>query len=63
MNQIEKYSDRELMDMKERCIYMITSFTSSKDSCNSGWADIYQIALIEINRKLDERKTRKEITK
>ena len=56
MNQTEKYSDRELMDMKERCLYMITSFQTGKDCYNSGWSDIYQIALIEINRKLDERK-------
>ena len=56
MNHTEKYSDRELTDMKERCLYMITSFTSSRESCNSGWSYIYQIALIEINRELDARK-------
>lgn len=56
MNHTEKYSDQELQDMKERCLYMITSFATGKDCYNAGWADIYKIALVEINRVLDERK-------
>ena len=63
MNHIKNYSDRELSEMKERCLYMITSFKLGND-CTSSWGDIYKIALIEINRELDERKIRKEgITK
>lgn len=60
MNHIKKYSDIELQDMKERCLYMINVFQTGKDCYNSGWSDIYQIALIEINRKLDERKNMQE---
>lgn len=61
--EIEKLSERELQDMKERCLYMITSFNDGSNCCNAGWGDIYKVALIEINRELDERKNRKEITK
>ena len=60
MNQIERYDLRELREMKERCLYMITSFSAGKDCC-SGWADIYKIALVEINRELDTRTIKKEV--
>lgn len=58
MNHTEKYSNQELQDMQERCIYMISSFSTGKDCYNAGWGDIYKIALVEINRELDVRKLR-----
>ena len=55
MNHSENYNDSQLQQMKERCLYMITSFKLGND-LTFGWGDIYKIALIEINRELDERK-------
>ena len=60
MNQTEKYSDRELMDMKDKCLYMSLQFATSKGCCTAGWLDIYKIALVEINRELDARKIQSE---
>ena len=57
--EIDKLCDLELQEMKERCMYMITSFKLG-NNFSSTWGDIYQIALIEINRELDERKIRKD---
>lgn len=59
MNHTEEHSDQKLLDMKERCLYMITNFKAGKDYYNAGWGDIYKIALVEINRVLDERKIKK----
>ena len=62
MNTIEKYSDRELQEMQEVCRY--SWLKMDKNSKEEGTlSDIFQIALIEINRELDERKIRKEIAK
>lgn len=63
MNNMENYCDRELIDMKERCLYMIVSFKSGKDCCDSDWSNIYSIALIEINRELDLRKIKTDLIK
>lgn len=60
MNHTEQYTDEELQEMKERCLYMITSFKLGNDFTHHTWAEIYKIALIEINRELDMRKLRKD---
>ena len=60
--EIEKLSDGELVEMKGRCMYMITYNDLGKNFI-SEWVDIYKIALVEINRELDERTNRKEINK
>ena len=50
---IEKYCDRELQEMQELCVYIVNAC----GKLNIGFiGDIHQIALIEINRELDERK-------
>ena len=64
MNHIEKYSDRELMEMQEACSYLSkTSLRTKQLEIPRLIGDIYKIALVEINRELDERTNRKEISK
>lgn len=60
MNHTEEYSDQELQDMKERCLYIITNCTLGKDYYDAVWSAIYKIALVEINRVLDERKIERQ---
>ena len=60
MNHIEKYCERELQEMKEKCLYMTVQFSTNKGVCLAGWLDIYKIALIEINKELDVRANKKE---
>ena len=58
--EIEKYCDRELQEMKELCVYMIRSFKQTAGNGISG--EIYEIALVDINRELDVRAIKKEAT-
>lgn len=55
MNHIAQYTDKQLQEMQEICTYISQSFVG--DSVKM-MGDIYKIALIEINRELDERKLR-----
>ncbi len=58
MNHLENYCDRELAKMQEYCVSLCTY---SIPSLHGNWIkEIHQIALVEINRVLDERKIRKE---
>lgn len=67
MDNIEKYSDRDLESLKEVCTYsyaeMRKASQGSQEVEEAMLSDIFQIALIEINRVLDERKIKKEGTK
>ena len=58
MNHIEKYSDRELIEMQEIAKDFFIH-CHAKYSTNN-LKNILGIALVEINRVLDERKIRKE---
>ena len=58
MNQIEKFCDRELQEMQEYCKEIAKLSVIPRVA-----KDINTIALVEINRELDERKIRKEINK
>ena len=58
MNQIEKYSDEELGEIQRYCVSLCLY---SIPSIHGHWIkEIHQIALVEINRELDERKIRTE---
>lgn len=57
MNHIDRYKDNELREMQELCVYVINSCGKLSIGFIS---DIHKIALVEINRELDERKIRKE---
>lgn len=56
MNHIEKFCDRELQEMQEYCKEIAKLSVIPRIA-----KDINTIALVEINRELDERKIRKEI--
>ena len=57
--EIERFCDRELEEMKKKCMSTITSFALGKYvASSSSWMDIYNIALVEINRELDVRKSK-----
>ena len=55
--EIEKYSDRELSEMQEYCVYMRNCFKSTSFGYPQ---EIHEIALREINRELDTRKIQAE---
>mgnify|MGYP001616496166 FL=1 len=58
MNHLEKYSDRELEEIQKYCVGLCGY---SVPSMQRLWIkEIHQIALVEINRELDERKIRTE---
>lgn len=59
MNHIKKYCERELKEMQGVCEIL----TKSESETETMLSDISKIALVEINRELDERKIRKEINK
>ena len=46
--------------MQELCVYMIRSFKQTAGNGISG--EIYEIALVDINRELDVRAIKKEAT-
>ncbi len=54
MNQIEKYSDRELQEMKELCMKLIINTLKEHQE----FKFIAEIALVEINREIDIRASR-----
>ena len=62
MNHTEKYSDSNLESLKEVCTYsyaeMRKAFQESQEVEELMLSDIFQIALIEINRELNKRKIR-----
>ena len=60
MDNIGKYSVRELQEMQEYCVYICKVVPYLPGSYVK---EIHEIALVEINRVLDERKNRKEINK
>ena len=55
MNHIKKYSDEKLQEMQEYCKEIARLKGLERLA-----RDIHLIALVEINRELDERKIRKE---
>lgn len=61
MNPFEEHSDRELEALKGVCVYSRAEMSKLPEEIEERMlADIFQIALVEINRVLDERKIRKE---
>ena len=59
MSDIEKHSDRELQEMQEYCIYVCKIISYRRGGY---FREIFEIALVETNRELDERKIRKEVS-
>jgi len=59
MNQIEKYSDRELQEMKELCIKLINREPGHYPEREyRAFKTIAEIALVEINREIDIKASR-----
>ena len=55
--EIEKYCDRELQEMQQVCTNISQTFIGDNTRM---MGNIYRIALVEINRVLDERKIQAE---